>query len=191
MKIILDTETTGLDPYSNQIAQLSYLIIDNDNNIQAAKNYYFAVDEVDPGASKIHGLTVDKLDELSDGKTFKDYSEEIYKDLTDADEIICHNTGFDISFITWEFKMLRIDLNLHNTFCTMEYYTDILKTPNYYGYKWPKLEEVVRYLNIDISSIEANARELFNMENSIGYHDSRVDILYTYEIFKRIDEINE
>lgn len=41
--IIFDTETTGLKAETNQIAQLSYIIADNDLNILKSKNFYFKV----------------------------------------------------------------------------------------------------------------------------------------------------
>ena len=73
-KLIFDTETTGLNPYGNQIAQLSYLMIDDNYEVKTAKNFYFAVDYVEAGASEVNGLTKKVLDELSEGKKFKDFS---------------------------------------------------------------------------------------------------------------------
>ena len=78
--IIFDTETTGLKVEVNQIAQLSYVIIDSELNILKSKNFYFKVKRVEEMASKINGLTVDKLEGLSDGKTFRDCSDEIFYD---------------------------------------------------------------------------------------------------------------
>lgn len=183
-KVILDTETTGLYPGYNQIAQLSYVILDESNDIVASKNYYFQVDHMESGAQSTHGLSVQLLRELSLGKEFKDHIDEIYHDINDADLIICHNTNFDIGFIKSEFNRLDKELNYKDEFCTMEYYTNILKIENYYGYKWPKLEEVIDYLNISEERINKAANSLFYADgNDIGYHDSRYDVAATTEIY--------
>ncbi len=52
MYLLLDTETTSYHP--GQIAQLSYIYLDKDRQIINSKNYFFAVDEMDPYAEAIH-----------------------------------------------------------------------------------------------------------------------------------------
>ena len=88
--IIFDTETTGLDSAINNICQLSYIkVYDFERSkpmeICSAKNFFFTVDYVEPGAEKVHGLSVDKLRELSKCKRFKDFAEEIYEDFKNED----------------------------------------------------------------------------------------------------------
>ena len=186
-KIILDTETTGLYPEYNQVAQLSYVILDKHNNIIDSKNYYFQVDKMEYDAEKVHGLSVPLLRELSLGKTFEDNIEEIYHDINGADMVICHNSNFDIGFIRNEFRRIGKEFDFERSFCTMEYYTDILKIENYYGYKWPRLEEVTSYLNISDETIKNTANRLFyGDDNNRGYHDSRYDVAATLEIYKAI-----
>lgn len=183
-KVILDTETTGLYPGYNQIAQLSYVILDKHNNVIDSKNYYFQVDNMEHDAEEVHGLSVPLLRELSLGKTFKDNIDEIYHDINGADLVICHNSSFDIGFIRTEFIRAGKEFDFERSFCTMEHYTDILKIENYYGYKWPKLEEVIDYLNISDETIKRTASRLFYGEESdIGYHDSRYDVAATLEIY--------
>ena len=183
-KVILDTETTGLYPGYNQIAQLSYVILDESNDIVASKNYYFQVDRMDKDAESVHGLSVPLLRELSLGKTFEDNIDEIYHDINNADLIICHNANFDIGFIKSEFNRLDKEFTYNEKFCTMQYYTDILKIEHYYGYKWPKLEEVIDYLDIDEDRLTEATKSLFSIASSdISYHDSRLDVSATTEIY--------
>ena len=59
MVLYFDTETTGL--YPGEICQLSYIM--QDKGGVSAKNFYFAVDFVEYGALKVHGLTAEKLNE--------------------------------------------------------------------------------------------------------------------------------
>lgn len=135
-------------------------------------------------AEEVHGLSVPLLRELSLGKTFKDNIDEIYHDINGADLVICHNSSFDIGFIRTEFIRAGKEFDFERSFCTMEHYTDILKIENYYGYKWPKLEEVIDYLNISDETIKRTASRLFYGEESdIGYHDSRYDVAATLEIY--------
>ena len=146
---------------------------------------------MESGAENTHGLSIPLLRELSLGKTFKDHADEIYHDLNNADLIICHNTNFDIGFINSEFNRLGKELIFNERFCTMEYYTDILKIENYYGYKWPKLEEVIDYLGIKEEKLIEATKRLFSISSdNIGYHDARMDVAATTEVYIRTTEEN-
>jgi len=104
--IFLDTETSGLDFYSNQILQLSYIICDDKLNIVDSKNFYLDVDvEIEEGASDIHGITKERIIKLSEGRKFKDVAFEVFWDLNNS-KVVCHNTDFDLSFIEREFSTL-------------------------------------------------------------------------------------
>lgn len=186
--VFLDTETTGLEYYNNQILQLSYIICDEKLNIIERKNFYLDVDvEIEISASKVHNITKEKIIELSKGVKFKDVATEIYWDLS-YNKIICHNTKFDLSFIKREFLILNKTIEIKKEFCTMEHYTNMLKIRNYYGYKWPKLEEVVGYLNFDKNQLVKGAKNIFNITDNIDLHDSRLDVYITYIIYRQIVE---
>ena len=62
--IIFDTETTSLDVVSGQIAQLSYIKVNEEENnkIEFAKNFYFSVDKMSYEACLLY--TSDAADEL-------------------------------------------------------------------------------------------------------------------------------
>ena len=161
-KIFLDTETTGLSTYSNQIAQLSYLIVEGSEIVQA-KNFFFAVDKVEEGAERVHGLSKEILERLSKGKVFRDYAEEIAEDFKGR-MVIGHNVNFDLGFLRTELHRAGITPDIKNSFCTMHYYTDICQIGynSYYGtYKWPKLEEVICCLGIDSKDIYNKSIVLF------------------------------
>lgn len=195
-RLIFDTETTGLDSYTNQIGQLSYVILGENYDVEIAKNFYFSVDHVEEGASRVTGLTKESLEELSKGKKFEDYAEEIYQDFLKPDILVAHNLGFDLAFIRMEFKRLGYDVDAFaeckRTCCTMRYYTDILQIPHcYYIYKFPKLEEVINYLGVSSSVLEEETMNVFNTDNETGYHDSRYDVVSTMYIYKnRIKSAN-
>lgn len=152
--IIFDTETTSLNSKSGQIAQLSYIKINENNNVEFAKNFYFTVNHIEPGASKTNGLTEELLKKFSNNKTFEDFSNEIYEDFSKETKLVAHNIQFDMEFLLEEFKRVDKDTNVFNEkeyFCTMQYYTNILNIEHsYYGVKFPRLDEVVSYLKIKV-----------------------------------------
>ena len=183
MKLLFfDTETTSIRP--GRICQLSYIIVDSGVKPQQTfgKNYFFTVDEMDPSAEAVHGFSLEKLYDLSNGNYFEDSYEEFLEDFIQADFIIGHNVSFDIKFLSHELLyILGEEFNAKRTFCTMNYYKDILKLLKNNGeYKNPKLQEVVDYFNISKSKIEETADKLF--EGSGNYHDARFDTAATYLI---------
>lgn len=186
MKLLFfDTETTSIKPGS--ICQLSYIVIDTSTKPQTTigKNFFFTVDEMDPGAQAVHGFSLEKLYELSNGQEFLDLVQDFMPDFFAADFVIGHNVQFDIKFLTHEINQLFDECLIDskwtpkNTFCTMGYYKEICKIPNANGsVKNPKLSEVIEYLGITEKEIEAKANELF--EGSGNYHDARFDTAATY-----------
>ena len=77
--VILDTETTGFEAKSNQIAQLAYLVI-IDGQVEFKKNFFFTVDKMDKGAENTHGFSIEKLKLLSEGRRFCHHAREIFED---------------------------------------------------------------------------------------------------------------
>ncbi|MCL2320516.1 MAG: 3'-5' exonuclease [Oscillospiraceae bacterium] len=183
MKLLFfDTETT--DKIPGNICQLSYIVVDTDTKPQTTigKNYFFAVDEMSPEAEKVHGFSLLKLYELSQGKYIEDLINEFMDDFLNADVLIGHNVSFDINFLTSEFSSLGIDFKPKSTFCTMNYYKNICKIykPNNGTYKFPRLSEVINFLNISDESVNNCAMKLFGGTNN--YHDARFDTAALYLI---------
>lgn len=180
MKLLFfDTETTSIKPGS--ICQLSYITVDASvkPQVTTGKNFFFTVDEMDPSAQEVHGFSLEKLYELSNGEYFEDLVEEFITDFKEADFIIGHNVNFDIRFLKHELLMLGEDFTPKNVFCTMAYYKDICRIPKANGeIKNPKLSEVIDWLNISSAQISQTSERLF--EGSGNYHDARFDTSATY-----------
>lgn len=179
--IFFDTETTGLNP--GQIGQISY-IVEGEQGIEEAKNIFYKVDSVEPGAQRVHGFSVEDFDRLSNGKTFKDGHGELYEAFKDK-RLVAHNIGFDIKFISSEFWRCGISFQAVDKACTMEFFKNILKieprSRRYGRYKNPKLSEVIDYFNLDNNKIMEYSRQLFGNEQfNQGYHDSRFDTTAMY-----------
>ncbi|MGL4848945.1 MAG: 3'-5' exonuclease [Clostridium sp.] len=180
MKLLFfDTETTSIRP--GHICQLSYITVDTSTKPQTTvgKNFFFTVEEMDAGAQAVHGFSLEKLYELSNGMYFEDSVGEFVDDFFEADYVIGHNVNFDIKFMQSELLPMGAHYVPKDTFCTMNYYKDICKILKPNGtYKNPKLEEVVKFLGITNDQIEAKANALF--EGSGNYHDARFDTAATY-----------
>jgi DNA polymerase-3 subunit epsilon len=103
-QIILDTETTGLDPaLGHRIVEIGCLEIVNRVVTGNTMHVYLNPDrESDPEALAVHGLTTEFL---SDKPRFADIADDLVRFL-DGAEIIIHNAAFDTKFINAELAKL-------------------------------------------------------------------------------------
>lgn len=179
MRIIyFDTETTGLSTgpllggkYFGKICQLSYIILDDGK--PTAKNFFFKVEYIEPGASEVTGLTPQKLAVLSGGREFSDDADEIHDDFASADFIVAHNFPFDQKFMEAEFNRLGMNFEYKRSICSMRSTCDFLKIPGWRKYKMPSLAELGAFFGIRDSEVIAKTQELYSSK-SIA-HDSRFD----------------
>lgn len=174
MRVFLDTETTGLHP--GQIAQLSYIITDDQLQPIVAKNYYFQVDSMDPRASAVNGLTLQSLQQLSHGRRFADCGLEISAELAEH-PVICHNVTFDRKFMDAEYRRVGQRYQPRADFCTM-----INLAPTF-G-KRPKLSEAIQHFAISSLEIAREAQRLFQC-GAADAHDARYDVTATLLVSRR------
>ncbi len=171
MILYFDTETSGLNP--GQICQLSYIM--QTKKGFSSKNFFFTVDHVEMGALMVHGFSVQKLKELSNGKRFGDFFDEIKSDFESADLIVSHNTAFDFSFMRKEYERLNEIFYIKNEFCSMKKSTPICKLSRKsgVGYKYPKLQELCEFCGIADGKILSFSSTAFN--SACSFHDARFD----------------
>ena len=104
-QIVLDTETTGLEPsQGHRIIEIGCVeLIDrrlSGNNFHV----YLQPDrEIDQGAIEVHGITNEFL---ADKPRFADIADEMVQYLSGA-EVIIHNAPFDVGFIDAELARLE------------------------------------------------------------------------------------
>ena len=103
-EIILDTETTGLDPkMGHRLVEIG--AVELINHTPTGVNYQTYINperDVDPGAQEIHGLTNEFLKQHP---TFGDVSAEFIDFLSDS-TLVIHNAPFDLAFINMELDRL-------------------------------------------------------------------------------------
>ena len=181
MILYLDTETSGLRP--GQVCQLSYIMQDKEKVL--GKNFFFKVNFVEYGAFSVHGFSVQKLEELSNGKTFLDHIDEIEKDFLLADVIVAHNVSFDAMFLREEFLRCGRIYSPKNEYCTMKKLTPVckLRRSSSAGYKYPKLSEACAFFGITDREIKLDVKQIFNSD--VGFHDARFDTTALYALVNR------
>ena len=107
--VVLDTETTGLDPDDgHKIIEIGCIEILNRSVTNNTFHKYINPNrEIDIEASKIHGLTYNKL---KDKPLFEEVYEEFSDYISDS-PIIIHNAPFDIGFLKKEYSDLSKTVN--------------------------------------------------------------------------------
>lgn len=103
-QIILDTETTGLEPSDgHRIIEIGCVELVNRRITGNTYHQYLQPDrEIDAGARDVHGIT-DEF--LNDKPRFSDIAGEFLEFIRGA-ELIIHNAPFDVGFINHEFALL-------------------------------------------------------------------------------------
>ncbi len=102
--VILDTETTGLDPEDgHRIIEIGAVEVVNRGITGRDFHTYLNPDrDSDAGALEVHGLTTEFLE---DKPRFHNVVEDFLEFIKDA-ELIIHNAPFDLKFLNAELKKL-------------------------------------------------------------------------------------
>ena len=121
-QIVLDTETTGLEPtQGHRIIEIGCIEISNRRITEQRYHQYLQPDRnIDAGASKVHGITNEFL---QDKPRFADIVAEFIDFIRDA-ELLIHNASFDVSFLNNELSLLKKIWQSLNRYCQI---TDTLE----------------------------------------------------------------
>lgn len=105
-QIVIDTETTGLDPtLGHRIIEIAAVeIVDRRLTGNHFHRYVNPERDSEEAALQVHGLT---REFLSDKPRFKDVAQEFLEFVRGA-ELVIHNAAFDVAFIDWELSLLQI-----------------------------------------------------------------------------------
>ena len=103
-QIVLDTETTGLDPrHGHRIIEVACIEMVNRRLTGHHLHKYVNPErEIDEGAQAVHGIS---LEFLADKPKFADIADEFLEFISGA-ELIIHNAPFDIGFLNAELDRL-------------------------------------------------------------------------------------
>lgn len=105
-QIVLDTETTGLNPRSgDRVIEIGCVeMIDRRLTGNNFHHYINPERDSEEGALAVHGLTTEFL---SDKPKFADIVNE-FRDYVQDAEIVIHNAPFDVGFLDAEFKRVNV-----------------------------------------------------------------------------------
>ena len=116
-QIVLDTETTGLEPsQGHKIIEIG--CVEMINRRLTGNNYHQYIQpdrEIDEGAQAVHGISNEFL---ADKPRFNDIVKD-FIDYIDGAELIIHNAPFDIGFINHELKLLGEEYGKVSVYCTV------------------------------------------------------------------------
>ena len=165
--LVIDTETTGLDPEMDELLQVS--IIDSDGN--ALFNSYFkpcAKSWAD--AQRVNGISPEMV---QGAPSISEKIAEINEIMTQADKIIGYNTSFDLDFLNNNGLIISEGAEIVDV---MEMFAPIYgEWSDYYGsYKWQKLTVAADYYEYDWSS------------RPEGAHNSLADCYATLHVYDKI-----
>ena len=104
-QVVLDTETTGINPKEgHKIIEIGCVELINRRLTQNRFHVYLNPDrEIDAGAIEVHGITNEFL---QDKPRFADVVEDFMAFTKDA-ELIIHNAPFDVGFLNHELALLE------------------------------------------------------------------------------------
>jgi DNA polymerase-3 subunit epsilon len=103
-KIVVDTETTGLDPrQGHRIIELAAIELDGRKvSLRRFHRYLNPEREIEAGAVAVHGLTYERLQNEA---KFADIAPSFLEFIEGA-ELIIHNAPFDIGFLNHELELI-------------------------------------------------------------------------------------
>jgi len=116
-QIVLDTETTGLEPtQGHRIIEIGCVELVNRRQTQNSFHQYLQPDRaIDEGAMEVHGITNEFL---TDKPRFADVVEDFLCFVRGA-ELIIHNAPFDVGFINHELVLLDKELGRIEDHCSI------------------------------------------------------------------------
>lgn len=105
-EIVFDTETTGLDSREDRVIEIGG--VEMVNRFPTGRTFHRYINpqgrEIHPEALAVHGIDAGQLV----GKpTFPDIAPE-FLDFIDGADLVAHNAGFDVAFLSTEFGRLGL-----------------------------------------------------------------------------------
>ena len=103
-QVVLDTETTGLEPSEgHRIIEIGAIELVGRRRTDRTFHCYLNPDrEIDEGAVAVHGITADRL---ASSPRFADIAQQFIDFVRDA-EVVIHNAPFDVGFLDMELRRI-------------------------------------------------------------------------------------
>ena len=146
-EIVLDTETTGLNPHDgHRIVEIGAL--EMVNKVLTGEKFHFYINperDMPNDAYRIHGISSDFL---KDKPVFKEIANK-FLEFIEGGKLVIHNAPFDVKFLNYELSLLNLpSLELSEAIDTL-----VIARKNYPGAR-VNLDALCRRFKIDNSSRE-------------------------------------
>lgn len=118
-EIVLDTETTGLDPrQGHRLVELGCIELINHIPTGRTLHHYLNPDrEIEEEALAVHGLSMDKLRDMP---RFAEIAGD-FLDFIASDRLVIHNAEFDVGFLNAELALLGLPpIAMERATCTVK-----------------------------------------------------------------------
>ena len=114
-QIVLDTETTGLEPsQGHRIIEIGCVeVIDRKLTGRHFHQYIHPERDIDEGAQQVHGIS---LESLADKPVFAQIADD-FLEFVEGAELVIHNAPFDIGFLDKELSLLSADKGNMARYC--------------------------------------------------------------------------
>ena len=149
-QVVLDTETTGLDPHKgHRIIEIGCVeLIDRKRTGNELHQYLQPDRKIDAGAIEVHGITNEFLE---DKPRFADIVDDFLTYIKDS-EVIIHNAPFDVGFIDKELALTGRKLGDTKKYC--EVIDSLVMARRMRPGQKNSLDALCKHFNIDNSQRE-------------------------------------
>jgi DNA polymerase III epsilon subunit len=160
--IVLDVETTGLDPLQDKIVEIALLKISNGIIVEKLVTLLNPGIPIPKDAVFIHGIT-NRM--VKNCPFFIDIAQKVF-DFINGKILLVHNADFDISFIKKELKLCNMKLP------NIKIIDTLTIARNYFNFPSNSLPKIAEYFNIPFPDS----------------HRAEADALMTYKIYCKMQE---
>lgn len=179
----LDTETTGLSNNDKviELASLMFIVDGNSYEYIGHVHIYNKVDVViSAGAQRVHGISPKKLEQLSGGKSYTQYIQEVYGLLGIADYVFGHNISFDKRLISNTYG---------NCFKPEVQFFDTMDSAKYYFGKRMPLDEIAKQTLSKFGMAQDSfSQEFKTLNGEGGYHSALYDAYVMTRVYMLLND---
>lgn len=148
--VVLDIETTGLNPRENEIIELSALKVENNRVVKQFSTLVKPEGRISSYITNLTGITQSMTENAPDIKS----AIKLFSDFCSDSIIMGHNVKFDISFINTNLE------KHHNTHFSNDY-VDTLRLARIYLKTLPnrKLGTIASFFNLDTTGMHRGLKD--------------------------------